>query len=63
MCKNRIVEIKWKVSVTVTRERYICVVWVLGGMKEVVRDDVVVCRDECMTALEEVLQTEIDRID
>ena len=63
MCKNRIVEIKWKVSVTVTRERYICVVWVLRGMKEVIRDDVVVCRDECMTALEEVLQTEIDRID
>ena len=32
-------------------------------MKEVVRDDVIVCREECMTALEEVLQTEIDRID
>ena len=32
-------------------------------MKEVVRDDVVVCRDECMTAFEEVLRTEIDRID
>ena len=32
-------------------------------MKEVIRDDVVVCRDESMTALEEVLQTEIDRID
>ena len=32
-------------------------------MKEVVRDGVVVCREEYMTALEEVLQTEIDRID
>lgn len=30
-------------------------------MKEVVRDDVVVCRDECMTALEAILQTERER--
>ena len=28
-------------------------------MKEVIRDDVVVCREESMTALEEVLQTEM----
>lgn len=27
-------------------------------MKEVVRDDVVVCRDDCMTVLEEILQSE-----
>ena len=31
-------------------------------MKEVIRDDVVVCREECMTALEAILQTERGRV-